>query len=187
MDAPILGQVALSYAPVIDRKRQTLATRLSVFPIVPGQWLPVAELLSSLGRVWPADGPKVALSIRSESVLAELLTVQPSPSLLIEVPKFMACDPVHRESIMTLAANGNGLLLSGRPDHPLPKDMLGCFKYSIIDIADERRADGVVPAGVPRRMPDVTKGFSGSFGMPFLLQVIDARSSAFSACLPLAL
>lgn len=150
MDAPILGQVALSYAPVIDRKRQTLATRLSVFPIVPGQWLPVAELLNSLARVWPADGPKVALSMRSESVLAELLTVQPSPNLLIEVPKFMACDPVHRESIMTLAANGNALLLSGRPDHPLPKDMLGCFRYSIIDISDERRTDGAVPAGVRR-------------------------------------
>jgi EAL and modified HD-GYP domain-containing signal transduction protein len=150
MDAPILSQVALSYAPVIDRKRQTLATRLSVFPIVPGHWLPVAELLNSLGSVWPADGPKVALSIRSESVLAELLTVQPSANLLIEVPKFMACDPVHRESIMTLAANGNALLLSGRPDHPLPKDMLGCFKYSIIDIVDERRNDGVVPAGVRR-------------------------------------
>ncbi len=30
----------------------------------------------------------------------------------------------------------------------------------------------VVPAGVPRRMPEVTKGFSGSNGMPFLLQVM---------------
>ncbi|MCK6423859.1 MAG: HDOD domain-containing protein [Burkholderiaceae bacterium] len=151
MDAPILAQVALSYSPVIDRKRQVLATRLSVFPIVPGQWLPVAELLSTLGRVWPADGPQVALSVRSESVLAELLSVQPSPNLLIEVPKFMACDPVHREAILTLAANGNALLLSGRPDHPLPKDMLGCFRYSIIDIADERRLDGSPPPPGVRR------------------------------------
>ena len=39
----------------------------------------------------------------------------------------------------------------------------------------------VVPAGVPSRTPDVTKGFSGSFGMAFLLQVRPARSSAISA------
>ncbi|CLQ58193.1 Uncharacterised protein [Mycobacterium tuberculosis] len=30
----------------------------------------------------------------------------------------------------------------------------------------------VVPAGVPRRIPEVTNGFSGSNGMPFLLQVM---------------
>ena len=32
-----------------------------------------------------------------------------------------------------------------------------------------------VPAGVPRRMPEVTIGFSGSKGTPFLLQVMWAR------------
>ena len=36
----------------------------------------------------------------------------------------------------------------------------------------------VVPAGVPSRMPEVTIGFSGSYGMPFLLQVMWARPSA---------
>ena len=43
----------------------------------------------------------------------------------------------------------------------------------------------VVAAGVPRRIPEVTNGFSGSKGMPFLLQVIAARTSAFSETLPL--
>ena len=44
----------------------------------------------------------------------------------------------------------------------------------------------VVPAGVPSRMPEVTDGFSGSNGMPFLLQVMWARSSAASATLPVS-
>ena len=44
----------------------------------------------------------------------------------------------------------------------------------------------VVPAGVPRRMPEVTVGFSGSNGMPFLLQVMWARPSAASAALPVS-
>ena len=42
----------------------------------------------------------------------------------------------------------------------------------------------VVPAGVPSLTPDVTAGFCGSNGMPFLLQVMWARPSATSATLP---
>ena len=171
MDAPILAQVALSYSPVIDRHRNVIATRLTVFPIVPGQWLPVAELLSTVGQVWPADGPQVALSVRSESVLAELLTVLPSANLMVEVPKFMACDPAHADAIMTLAAAGNTLLLSGRPDHPLPKQMLGSFKFSIIDIADERRlTTSPPPPGVTRSIGFWQEGITtqaemdGAFG-----------------------
>ncbi|MFM2053488.1 MAG: hypothetical protein RL456_1525 [Pseudomonadota bacterium] len=150
-DAPILGQVALSYCPIIDRHRNVMATRLTVFPVGHSRWLPVGELMHTVGQVWPADGPQVALSVRSEGLLADLLMVQPTSNVMIEVPKFMAADPQHRDSILTLAANGNTLLLSGRPDHPLPRELLGAFKYSIIDLADERRLDAPAPPpGVKR-------------------------------------
>ncbi len=46
------------------------------------------------------------------------------------------------------------------------------------------RMPAVVTAAVPRRSPLVTNGFSGSFGIAFLLQVIPARSSASCATLP---
>ena len=42
----------------------------------------------------------------------------------------------------------------------------------------------VVSAGVPRRMPLVTNGDWGSSGMVFLLTVMPAWSSVFSATLP---
>jgi EAL and modified HD-GYP domain-containing signal transduction protein len=151
LDAPILGQVALSYCPIIDSHRNVMATRLSVFPLGHARWLPVGELLNTVGQVWPADGPQVVLSVRCEGLLADLLMVQPSANVMIEVPKFMACDPVHWDSILTLAGNGNTLLLSGRPDQPLPRELLGAFKYSIIDLADERRLDhSSAPGGVTR-------------------------------------
>ena len=44
----------------------------------------------------------------------------------------------------------------------------------------------VVQAGEPSRMPEVTIGFSGSNGTPFLLQVMWARDSAASAALPVS-
>ena len=37
-------------------------------------------------------------------------------------------------------------------------------------------------AGVPKRMPEVTNGFSGSLGIAFLLPVMRASPNAFSAC-----
>ena len=153
MNLPILGQVALSYCPIIDRQRNVMATRLTVTPLRPGRTPPVGELLDAVAQVWPADGPSVALSVRSETLLADLLAVQPTTNVMVEVPKFMAGDPLHRESIQTLAANGNVLLLSGRPDQPLPRELLGCFKYAIVDTADERRIDGQpVPAGISRNI-----------------------------------
>ena len=47
-----------------------------------------------------------------------------------------------------------------------------------------RAMPAVVTAAVPRRRPLVTNGFSGSFGIAFLLQVIPAASSASCATLP---
>ena len=44
-----------------------------------------------------------------------------------------------------------------------------------------------VTAGVPTRMPLVTKGFSGSLGMAFLLTVIWTSSSRCSSSLPVLL
>jgi c-di-GMP phosphodiesterase len=143
MDKSILDRVALSYCPVIDRHRNVMATRLTVSPLKPGRHLAVGELLEAVGQVWPAEGQQVVLSVRSETLLAELLALHPTPNVMIEVPKFMACDRQHRQAILTLAANGNVLLLLGRPDQPLPRELLGAFKYSIVDMADERRLDGL--------------------------------------------
>lgn len=152
MDAPILGQVTLSYCPIIDRQRNPLATRLTVFPMHPGDDLPVGELLEAVSEVWPADGAQVSLSVRSERLLVDLLGVKPTPNVMIEVPKFLACDPALSDALRTLARNGNVLLLMGRPDRPLPSEVLGCFRYSIIDVADERRADEPLPPQVKRSL-----------------------------------
>jgi EAL and modified HD-GYP domain-containing signal transduction protein len=158
MDAPILGQITLSYCPIIDRQRNPLATRLTVFPMNPGDELPVAELLEAVAAVWPADGAQVSLSVRSEGLLVDLLGVKPSPNVMIEVPKFLACDPLLADALRTLAKNGNVLLLTGRPDQPLPNEVLGCFRYSIIDVADERRAYEPTPPGVKRSLSFMQDG-----------------------------
>jgi EAL and modified HD-GYP domain-containing signal transduction protein len=164
MDINILGQVALSYCPIIDRSRHVLATRLTVFALNPGESPAVGELLQAVNHVWPTQGSQVALSVRSEALLGALLGVQLQPNVMIEVPKFMAADPAHADAIRALAAAGNTLLLSGRPDQPLPGELIKCFRYAIVDLADERRAGGA-PGGVPRQLAFFQDGVRDVAGM----------------------
>lgn len=158
-DVTILGQIALGYSPFIDRMRAVSATRLSVFPLRPDAVLDVGQLLHEVGNVWPATGGRVSLNIVSESLLQDLLKAQPSANLMVEVPSFMATDPANAPALRALHAQGSTLLLKGRPLKELPREVLPCFKYSIIDLADERRLAGSnVPAGVVRSIGHVQSG-----------------------------
>ena len=157
-DISILGQVALGYSPFIDRNRAVIATRLGVFPLSSDVTLDAASLLSAIGEVWPADGPRVSLNLASEALLLDVLNAKPANNLMIEVPSFMAGEAAHAGAILAAHANGNSLLLKGRPLRELPRDILPCFKFSIIDLGDERRVDGVVPRGVTRSISVVQAG-----------------------------
>jgi len=158
-DAAILGQVALGYSPFIDRNRSVTATRLTVFPLRPDAVLDVGQLLHEVGNVWPASGARVSLNVVSESLLQELLLARPSANLMVEVPAFMAADPANAEALTALHANGSTLLLKGRPLQELPREVLPCFKYSIIELADDRRVgDSSAPAGVTRTIGHVQSG-----------------------------
>jgi c-di-GMP phosphodiesterase len=158
-DPSILGQVALGYSPFIDRNRAVTATRLTIFPLRPDAVLDVGQLLHEVGNVWPATGARVSLNIISESLLQDLLTAQPSANLMVEIPAFMAADPANVEAICALHRNGSTLLLKGRPLKELPRQVLPCFKYSIIDLADDRRInDPTAPAGVTRSIGHVQSG-----------------------------
>jgi len=150
MDHAILGQIALSYSPVIDRNRAVTATRLTVWPTNPSQRLDATSLLAALGQAWPVGGPGLWLNVANEGLLQDLMAAQPGTHIFIEVPAFMACDPANVDALCTLHANGSTLLLKGRPLSELPKEVLPCFKQSIIDFEDDRRNHGApAPPAAP--------------------------------------
>ncbi|HEY9239188.1 MAG TPA: HDOD domain-containing protein [Burkholderiaceae bacterium] len=158
-DITILGQVALGYSPFIDRQRAVTATRLTVFPLRPDAVLDVGQLLHEVGNVWPASGARVSLNLVSESLLHDLLQARPTPNLMVEVPAFMAADETNVDALVALHASGSTLLLKGRPLKELPRAVLPCFKYSIIDLADDRRvSDPTAPVGVTRSIGHVQSG-----------------------------
>jgi c-di-GMP phosphodiesterase len=165
-DPAILGQVALCYSPFIDRHRAVTATRLTVFPLHADTALDAAQLLHAIGTVWPANGGKVSLNIASENLLQDLLTAGPSANLMVEVPAFMACDPAHSAALIALHAQGNELLLKGVPLQVLPREVLPCFKYAIVDLSDDRRLHhtaaqrAAAMSGVERAIPHVQSGIT---------------------------
>ena len=152
---PVLAQVALGYSPMIDRHRQITALRLTVFPIRPDTEPDAAELLAALVAVWPEDGGRLSLNLVSEALLQAMMRAAPPLNFMLEVPAFMASDPACTGALTTLHQRGNTLLIKGRPLAPLPREVLPCFAYSIIDLADERRDGMPPPGGVSRHIPHV--------------------------------
>ena len=169
-NSSILGALALGYAPLIDRQRMVIATRLTVFPLRPD--VSAAELLTAVAEVWPAGGAQAVLNVLNESLLQDLLGAEPSANLMIEVPAFMAADPARAEALLALKARGNSLLLKGVPTQPLPATVLDAFKYAVLEPTDDARA----VCGLPRLHTGVRgaaaleasflAGAQGVFGWP---------------------
>ena len=160
-DNNILGQVALGYSPFIDKSRAVSATRLTVFPLRPETPPDVVQLLDAVGSVWPASGGRVSMNVLNEGLLTELLKAQPAANLMIEVPSFMASDPANIEALQALHKAGNTLLIKGRPVREVPREVLHCFAYSIVDLAEDRRINETPASAtvhVARSIPHVQAG-----------------------------
>lgn len=134
---PILGNLALGFAPMMDRQHMVQATRLTVIPLRTDLQLQAAELLAAVAEVWPAGGPPVLLNVLNEPLLAGILAEQPSANIMLELPAFMAGDPGHAGSIQALKKNGNSLVLKGRALSALAPEVQASFKYQVQDLADE--------------------------------------------------
>ena len=157
-DLSVLGQVALGYSPMIDRHKVITALRLTVFPIRPDALPDVPALLATLATAWPEPAHRVSLNIVGEGLLDAVLRTDLPLNMMLEVPAFMASDLANTDALAALHTRGNTLLIKGRPLQPLPREVLPCFAYSIIDLADERRDGMPPPGGVSRNIPHVQAG-----------------------------
>ncbi len=181
---PVLGQVALGYSPVIDRQRNVVATRLTVFPEQADGTPDAAALLRALAEVWPpeADGQPLrlrphpldpvpagaaakdaplCLNLAGEAMLRAVAQAAPGPHLMLEVPAFMAADREFSARLAQLHEAGTVLVLKGQPLAPLPPELLGLFGHAIVEAGSERRAAPPVPPGL-RKVTTVQAGAQGN-------------------------
>ncbi len=165
-DHPVLGQVALGYTPMINKQREVVATRLTVFPDRPDATPDAAALLLALHEVWPAAEaagneplklsprpldpaargarapgarPPVTLNLAGEGLLRAVMAAQPATQFMLEVPAFMAADPSVAQQLRQLHEAGNLLMIKGRPLQPLAPEVLALFSHSIVEVGEERR------------------------------------------------
>ena len=147
LDHAILPGVALGYAPVIDRQRGIVATRLTLVPLRADVKADHAELLAALAATWPKGG--AVLSPQGEALLAALLAEPPAEPTQIEVPAFFAADATQADAIAGLKAAGHTGLLKGLPNAPLPGAVAAAFKQVVLEPGQTAPAGvAVVHAGV---------------------------------------
>jgi EAL and modified HD-GYP domain-containing signal transduction protein len=158
-----LATLSICYAPLIDKHRQAIGTRLTMLCAkTPGQ-IPVGHILQQLQEVLPESAAPVLVAPLDASLDDTLLEWNAPRNLLLEIPTIALRDPVLQRLVQRARRKGVRMVLRGRPDVPLPPALLGCFEYSLIHLAEDRRRlkDGrmrPVPPNAVRRMPFVTTG-----------------------------
>ncbi len=111
----------------------------------------------------------VSLNIAGEGLLRAVMDAVPPPHLMLEVPAFMAGDPVNAAALAALREAGSVLLIKGRPLTPLPPEVLACFSHSVVDTADDRRTGPHASPGV-RQVTTVQSGTRSSADIELAFQ-----------------
>lgn len=127
-----LEQMALSYAPVIDRNHAVMATRLTVHTLQAEELPDIRKLVSSISHAWPAArGHQVLLNVTSVLLVKELLETRPAANILIEIPESLAMQADQADPIKRLHETGCTLLAHDYGALELPPEIQPCFDYVV--------------------------------------------------------
>jgi EAL and modified HD-GYP domain-containing signal transduction protein len=155
----LLGSVWICYAPLIDRKRKAVGTRLTMLSTTPQQRQPIGEVLEAVNSVWPESTVPVLVAPLDAEFDDSALAWHAPHNAMLEIAANSLQDPRTQSIAQALFRDGKRLVLRGRPDVPLPPALLSCFECSLIHIStDRRRAGGVAPGGIARRIPFIVTG-----------------------------
>ena len=183
LEHPLLAHLVLGYSAVIDRQRAVVATRLTLAPLPADIPIDGAALVQMLGDVWPEAAGALSLRLRpvsdsthasptagvsllvnaaGESLLRSLLDAPAVPRFMIELPAFMAADPVVAASARALSDAGGLLALKGQPREPLSKELDRCFTLQIDDAAAPAPKGSALPRlrSAMRSAADVDAAFA---------------------------
>ena len=131
------------------------AISLTLRPLVPGGGAAAAPSAMALA---PTKATPLSLNIASEPWLRAMLAARPPAHVMLEIPAFMVTDPAHGPAIHALHEAGSVLIVKGRPVGELPRDLLPCFRSSLIDAGEDRRQNAAVPDGAVRSISHIQVG-----------------------------
>ena len=156
----VLGTLSICYAPLIDKKRKALGTRLTMLASNPNDRPPIGQVLEALNTVWPESGAPVLVAPLDAEFDESALEWDPPSNAILEIPTAALRDPRTQTVAQALFRDGKRLALRNRPDVALPPALLSCFEYTLIHISDDRRrgADAEPASTVTRRIPFIVTG-----------------------------
>ena len=159
----ILGNLAICYAPLINKHRRAIGTRLTTLSMQGASKLPIGEMLIALNEIWPEATAPVMIAALDADFDQSAHDWDPPKNALLEIPGPMLRDPVLQSLTQEMFRDGKRLALRGRSDVALTPALLSCFEYALIHISEDRRhnPDGTsiaAPAGATRRVPFIITG-----------------------------
>jgi EAL and modified HD-GYP domain-containing signal transduction protein len=158
-----LATLSICYAPLIDKHRRAIGTRLTMLSAKAPGYLPVGHILEQLNGIWPRSDAPVLIAPLDATFDESLLAWSAPANALLEIPTIALRDPEMQQLVQRAYRRGIRMVLRGRPDVPLPPALISCFEYSLIHVSEDRRRlkDGRMrpaPPNAVRRMPFVTTG-----------------------------
>ena len=181
---PVLGQVALGYAPIVDAQRNIVATRLTIALDRPDADIDASALLAALHTVWPPATPTrrgaavatgaVVLNAVGEPLWRALLQAPPAAPFALEVPSFMLADRNTLAQLVALQRDGGELWLKGSVPATMPAPLWALFRHVLVEVPEPAPAHrgncSAVAAGLAS-LADldaaVKRGCVGGAGWPF--------------------
>jgi c-di-GMP phosphodiesterase len=158
-----LAALSICYAPLIDKHRRAIGTRLTMLSARTPGYLPVGHILEQLNDIWPRSEASVLIAPLDATFDDSLLAWSAPANALLEIPTVALRDPEMQQLVQRAHRRGIRMVLRGRPDVPLPPALIASFEYSLIHVSEDRRRlkDGRMrpaPPNAVRRMPFVTTG-----------------------------
>jgi EAL and modified HD-GYP domain-containing signal transduction protein len=154
-----LASLSICYAPLIDKKRKAIGTRLTMLTVRPQERRPLGEVLAHLNTIWQDHGTPVLVAMLDGQFDESALDWDAPSNAILEIPTVALQDPVAQTVAQALFRDRKRLALRGRPEVPLPPALLACFEYSLIHHSEDRRkAAAPVPKNVTRKLPFIITG-----------------------------
>lgn len=143
-DSPLFGQIHLGYAPIMGRDGHLGDLQLTLIPSRTQARVDAGELLGLLNQAFASGGAvsleapvSVLLNIVSESMLDDVMALQPPARFGLELPAFMTADIDRAERFRDLRARDVSLVAKGWAVSSLPETVLRSMRAVIADVADE--------------------------------------------------
>lgn len=159
----VLGALSICYAPLIDKKRKAVGTRMTMLSTKPQERLPIGRVLESINAVWPDLKAQILVAPLDANLDESAIAWEAPKNAILEIPSVTLRDPEVQGIAQRLFRDGKRLALRGRPDVPLPPALLSCFEYALVHVSEDRRRapDGspiAAPPNVTRRIPFIITG-----------------------------